>query len=301
MGKIIGWFSGGVTSAVACRLAIDKFGVDNCRVIFIDTRNEHDDTYRFLEDCESWYKVKIEKIASKQYSSIQETWFKHLSLNTARGAICSYKLKRVVREQWQKTNEYDHQIFGFEYTKREVNRARALTLNHPKTKPLFPLIENKLSKKDCVKIISDAGVEVPVVYKLGFKNNNCLKTGCVQAGTGYWKKIQTDMPKLFDRMAKVEHDISRLKGKPVTMLRDAKKNLIFLKANPDYPEIKTIETLKGQPVKPIIECNGLCDRRNKLQRLKNKFFNVACLTLVESAKFVLLFLMILSRVFFQIL
>ena len=53
MGKVICWWSGGVTSAVACKLTIDTFGKDNCRVIFIDTENEHMDTYRFMEDCGS--------------------------------------------------------------------------------------------------------------------------------------------------------------------------------------------------------------------------------------------------------
>ena len=41
MEKIIGWWSGGITSAVACKIAIDMYGVDNCRIIMIDTKNEH--------------------------------------------------------------------------------------------------------------------------------------------------------------------------------------------------------------------------------------------------------------------
>ena len=48
---IICWWSGGITSAVACKLAIDEYGTGNCKVIMLDTRNEHDDTYRFLSDC----------------------------------------------------------------------------------------------------------------------------------------------------------------------------------------------------------------------------------------------------------
>ena len=59
---IICWWSGGVTSAVACRLAIDIYGKDNCRIIFIDTFNEDDDTYRFRDDCQEWYGIEIESI-----------------------------------------------------------------------------------------------------------------------------------------------------------------------------------------------------------------------------------------------
>jgi 3'-phosphoadenosine 5'-phosphosulfate sulfotransferase (PAPS reductase)/FAD synthetase len=53
--RVIGWWSGGVTSAVTCRLCIDIYGVNNVRLIFIDTFNEDEDTYRFNKDCEEWY------------------------------------------------------------------------------------------------------------------------------------------------------------------------------------------------------------------------------------------------------
>jgi PP-loop superfamily ATP-utilizing enzyme len=273
MKKIIAWFSGGITSAVACKLAIDKYGPENCRVIFIDTRNEHEDTYRFLKDCQKWYGLEIETIASDSYSSIEETWFRHLSLNTAKGAICSYKLKRVVREKWQKTNEYSNQVFGFEDSLREIGRARALELNHPKTRPVFPLIEHGLTKSDCLKIVSGAGITLPVAYSMGFHNNNCLKTGCVQGGIGYWKKIQKELPEVFEKMAKVEHDLTRLKGSPVTMLKTEKHGLIFLKENPDYPEMKSIEAVKGRKVNPLIDCNGFCGV-NELSEINQTQFEI---------------------------
>lgn len=231
----------------------------------LDTKNEHDDTYRFLSDCERWYGLEIERISSNNYLNIEETWFKHLSLNTANGAICSYMLKRKVREEWQNENKYKHQVFGFEYDKKEINRANSLSLNHPKTFPLFPLIDKKLTKNDCIRYVQNAEISIPLAYKLGFKNNNCLKTGCVQGGIGYWKKIQAEMPDLFYKMAKVEHDISRIKGKPITMMKDqsikAKEsgnNLVFLIKNPDFPMNKCLDEMKGRKVNPLQECNGFC-------------------------------------------
>ena len=56
---IICWWSGGVTSAVACKKAIEMYGLENCRMILLDTKNEHEDTYRFLKDCEKWYGKEI--------------------------------------------------------------------------------------------------------------------------------------------------------------------------------------------------------------------------------------------------
>ena len=33
--KIIGWWSGGITSAVACRIAVDLYGPENVRIILL--------------------------------------------------------------------------------------------------------------------------------------------------------------------------------------------------------------------------------------------------------------------------
>jgi 3'-phosphoadenosine 5'-phosphosulfate sulfotransferase (PAPS reductase)/FAD synthetase len=261
--NIIAWWSGGVTSAVTCKICIETYGVDNVRVIFIDTMNEDDDTYRFKKDCEVWYGTEIETIKNEKYNSIQEVWEKHKSLNVATGAVCSSELKRRTREMFQKENQYTHQAFGFEI--EEINRAKAMKMNHSKSKPIFPLLLFGYSKKDCIDIIQKEGIEVPKMYQLGFHNNNCFKTGCVQGGIGYWQKIRDEYPDKFDAMAEMEHKLTALKGSPVTMLKDqskeakeSKSQLLFLKPHPEYPNIKDISMIKGREVKPLLECNGFC-------------------------------------------
>jgi hypothetical protein len=265
MKKVIAWWSGGITSAVTCKICIDTYGVENVRVIFIDTFNEDEDTYRFKKDCEVLYGKEIETITliGDKYNSIQDVWIKHKSLNVANGAICSSELKRRVREKWQKNNEYDLQAFGFEI--EEINRAKSMKLNHSKAKPIFPLLLFGYSKKDCIKIIEDYGVEIPRMYHLGFHNNNCFKTGCVQGGIGYWQKIRDEYPDKFNAMADMEHKLTEIKGEPVTMLKDqsneakqSKNQLLFLKPHPDYPNAKDISMIKGREVKPLFECNGFC-------------------------------------------
>lgn len=264
---IICWWSGGVTSAVACKIAIDIYGKDNCRAIMLDTKNEHPDTYRFKLDCEKWYGLEIESLSAigSEYDSIEDVWRKHKSLNVASGAICSYKLKRVVREKWEKTNEFTHQVFGFEFDKKEFNRANSLLLNHSQTKPIFPLLMMGYDKEKCIEIIQGAGIEIPLAYKLGFRNNNCLNTGCVQGGIGYWKKMKADMPDTFNKMAMIEHELTELKGEPVTMLKDQSKAakesgniLVFLKKHDQYPNLKCIDDMSAREVKPLTDCNGFC-------------------------------------------
>jgi len=261
--KIIGWWSCVITSSVAFRLVIDLYGKENVRIIFIDTKNEDEDTYRFMKDCSDWYGIEIETITSTKHKSIQDVWIRYKALNNAKGAVCSSELKRQVRETWEKTNTWKPQIFGFELD--EYKRAKGMVLNHPQTKPIFPLMMYGLSKKDCIKIVQDENIEVPRSYAWGFLNNNCLGQtedtgGCVQGGIGYWQKMQKMFPKKFDAMAEMEHKITGLKGKPVTMLKDQSKGggLVFLKPHKDYPHIKDISMMKGREPKPLFECNGLC-------------------------------------------
>lgn len=271
--KIICWWSGGITSAVACKIAIDIYGVENCRVIMIDTKNEHPDTYRFKADCEKWYGINIEVISGigEKYGSIFDVWRKYKSLNTATGAVCSTDLKRLVRQKWEKTNKFRHQVFGFEFEKKEFNRAKSMTTNYAeRAKPIYPLLLMGYDKKDCFKIVEDAGIKVPEPYILGLHNNNCLLTGCVQGGIGYWQKLQNILPEKFNVMADFEHELTELRGEPVTMLKDQsndakekmkadpKSHLVFLRFNPKYPDNKCLADMPIRKVEPLFECNGMC-------------------------------------------
>lgn len=262
--RVIAWWSGGIASALACYWTIQAF--KNVRVIFIDTKNEDDDTYRFLKDCEALYGVPIEQASrfefDEKYRSISEVWEHWLSLNTATGAICSAELKREVRERIQsKFHDYG-QIFGFDVTerKRHLNMRR----NYPEINVISPLVDLNLTKSQIVAIFKDLGVEVPRAYRMGYRNNDCFKTMCVQGGIGYWKKVQVDFPEKFEAMANREHKLTDMKGEPVTICKDQSKGggLVFLKPHPDYPQVKDLSMMEGREVEPLIECNGFCSTKD---------------------------------------
>lgn len=197
-------------------------------------------------------------------------------MNVARGAICSKELKTRVREAWQRDNEYAHQVFGFDA--KEMNRAKALALNYPDTKPIFPLLMYAYTKKDCFRIVEIEGIEIPAAYKMGFHNNNCLQTGCVQAGLGYWQKMQREFPEKFQAMADMEHKLTNNAGKPVTCNKDQSSEAkasgrfqVFLLPHSNYPEYKDLSQMEGRQPKPLVECNGFCgtyDLTTKAERKK---------------------------------
>lgn len=196
------WFSCGVTSAVACKMVLGQS--QDCRVIYIDTGQMHPDSMRFLQDCEKWFGQQIEIVKSDSFASPFDVWKKRRYLNGVNGAPCTLYLKKKVRYKIQdKIKTWDSQVIGFDIS--EKKRADRFLLQYPDVKPKFPLIENQLSKSDCMAILQRAGIEIPMMYKLGFHNNNCI--GCCKGGKGYWSHIKKYFPLHFWEMAELERSI----------------------------------------------------------------------------------------------
>src|SRR5574341_227562 len=68
-----------------------------------------------------------------------------------------------------------------------------------------PLIEAGLRKPDVLALVERAGIELPMMYRMGYHNANCV--GCVKGGAGYWNKIRRDFPERFSEMAAIEESI----------------------------------------------------------------------------------------------
>jgi 3'-phosphoadenosine 5'-phosphosulfate sulfotransferase (PAPS reductase)/FAD synthetase len=199
----IGWFSGGVTSAVAIKKALD----DGHRlfIVYMETGSHHPDHQRFIADCEKWYGQHIYTFKNKKYKDHFDLIEKEKYINGPAGARCTLKLKKYIRFAIEPYYEYDFQVFGFEYAPKEIKRAERHTLEYPESKAIFPLIDHKLSKQDCFSILIDAGIDLPAMYKLGYSNSNCRL--CVKGGMGYFNKMRLDFPDDFKRLAEIERKL----------------------------------------------------------------------------------------------
>lgn len=198
--KGIGWFSGGATSAVAIKKALEAG--NELQIYYFETGAHHPDNLRFLADCEKWYGQKIHIVRNKKYKDVWAVWEKHKHINGPHGADCTRILKKEMRLALEKMVDYDFQVFGFEFNPREVKRAERFIEQYPDAKGYFPLIEAKVTKPDALRILSSNGIEIPMSYKLNFANANCLP--CCKGGKGYFNHIRKTFPELFDRMAKLE-------------------------------------------------------------------------------------------------
>lgn len=213
MARVISWFSCGAASAVATKLALAEFGAVN--IVYTMVREEHKDNMRFLQDCENWFDQEIEILINKTYDGSIYNVFKNHYMNTPYGSPCSRDLKKKLRQRYQQHD--DVQILG--YTAEEEGRINRFIDGNNEV-DLYPILfEKGLTKSDCLIMLDRAGIELPVMYKLGYSNNNCV--GCVKGGIGYWNKIRIDFPDEFEKMAKFERE------KGYTVLKD-KNGPIYL-------------------------------------------------------------------------
>lgn len=202
----VAWWSAGITSAVACKMAIEMYG--NVRLYYIETGKAHEDNARFKADCEKWYGQEIITLQnSKGYKDPLDVVYKDRYINGPEGAKCTKVLKKEVRfelqERYKRTLFNDeiltNQIFGFEFDRRQINRAIRFLQQYPDANALFPLIEKGLTKNNSAAILINAGIELPAMYQLGYNNNNCK--GCFKGGRGYWNKVRIDFPDVFQDTA----------------------------------------------------------------------------------------------------
>jgi 3'-phosphoadenosine 5'-phosphosulfate sulfotransferase (PAPS reductase)/FAD synthetase len=238
---IICSWSAGVTSAVATKLAIEKYGKENVRIIYFKIDSAHKDNERFIRDCEKWYEMEIEQIQGKykdQFEVVEKTKY----VNGANGARCTLELKKKLRFKFEKENDISGTVLGFEFEPKEVNRAIRFKEQYQEAKPIFPLIDYKITKNEAAFMLNKEGIELPTMYSLGYPNNNCI--GCVKGGQGYWNKIRVDFPEQFERMAKIEREIG------ATCLKNSEGRIYLDELNPD----------SGRNIKVVMpDCGSFCD------------------------------------------
>ena len=177
--RVISWFSCGAASAAATYLARQKYKTPNFEAVYCRVAEEHKDNFRFLKDFSSKFTIPIKIIGDESAEfSIYKVFEQRKFIKGPTGAPCTMILKKDVRKKYQK--EGDIQVFG--YTSEEEDRANRFIDSNNDVDVDFILLENNWTKKDCLEFVRDSNIEIPVMYKLGYNNNNCV--GCVKGGMG---------------------------------------------------------------------------------------------------------------------
>lgn len=212
------WLSAGVSSFVAGYLAKDTID----EYLYIDIDDQHSDSMRFIKDCEKLIGKKVKILKSEQYKNVEEavTAFNGFENRITHFAPCTNWLKKRVRKKWEQEHA-DYEItYVWGMDASEKNRAERIQETMIEYEHEFPLIEAGLSKQDVHGICERLGIKRPLMYDMGYNNNNCV--GCVKGGMGYWNKIRIDFPAVFESRAALERKVQN------TILKEADGTPIYL-------------------------------------------------------------------------
>lgn len=241
---IVVWFSCGVASAVAAKKTIENYGDRyTIRVVNNPIAEEHEDNQRFLHDVEDWIGMPIEYATSSKFpsQSCTEVWRHEKYMSGVAGAPCTRALKKRARQEWESNNRVDWIVLGF--TLDEKKRSDTFQLTE-RQDVISVLIDEGITKADCLSIVQRAGIRPPKMYELGYPNANCI--GCVKAESPtYWNHVRETHPEVFKERARQSREIGaklvRVKGKRI------------------YLDELDPET-RGAPMKNLyVECGIFCE------------------------------------------
>lgn len=208
------WFSCGAASAVAAKLAYEKYG-EQLHIVYCDTlAEEHPDNRRFMLDVENWVGKKVQIIRSEKFSTVTDVFASRKYMSGIKGAPCTVELKKIPRFAFQ--SREDIHMFGF--TVDEGKRIDEFEKANFDLNLEWILFDKCIWKTRCYEILQEAKLELPTMYKLGYQNNNCL--GCVKATSpAYWWRVMLDFPEVFKARAEQSREIgcklTRVKGKRI--------------------------------------------------------------------------------------
>jgi len=214
-------------------LSIQKHGKENVLLYFNDTKWEHADLYRFLNDIQAFLDKEIYIDADGR--TPEQVFFDEHFLGCNRVPVCSRVLKAERLQKFYKDG--DNLIFGIgleEYNR--MHRIIAVYQNiYVKTGKFctleFPLIKQEIPRHKIDDWFKQTGIKMPELYKLGFEHNNC-SGGCVRQGKKQWRKLLKTMPDIYQQREDLESSFRKQFGqgsflKDITLeqLRETEESL----------------------------------------------------------------------------
>lgn len=198
--RIVCHFSCGAASAVATKLIVSQYPSSRVVIYNAFIVEEDADNRRFLSDCERWFNHPVTVLRDEKYgASAREVWRRKRFMNSALGAPCSQALKRDVIDAACLPD--DQHVYGFTADERNKPRVkRFLSVGG-----WCPLIDRNLTHADCLGLVERAGIILPLRYRQGYNNANCV--GCCKGGEGYWNKTRRDSPGDFIEVAEIQKSI----------------------------------------------------------------------------------------------
>lgn len=230
--------SGGLTSFEALRRTLDRHGKEKTHAIFADTLIEDEDLYRFLDEQERYFGIKIDRIVEGRTPFQVMRDERCITMQSM--APCSKILKRRSIDKFLAAH-YEPgtytRVFGMDWT--EMHRIDRLTATLAPQPVWFPLLERPyIDKCQIATSLEKIGIAVPRLYEMGFSHNNC-GGGCVKAGQAHWAHLLQAMPDRYAIWEAHEQGMQEYLKRDVTILVErvhGEKRTLSLQAFPERLE-----------------------------------------------------------------
>lgn len=231
-GRLLMWFSMGAASACMVKICAYLKPL----VVYCNTaKDEHPDNIRFRKEVEEWTGIKVTVIGSTEYETTDDVFEDTQYMSGVGGARCTTELKKIPRLRFA----YPEDVHCFGFAADEQKRIEQFEANNPDMNLAWPLATVGMTKAQCLKMVTDSGIELPAMYRLGFDNNNCI--GCVKATSpAYWNLTRKNFPERYRQRA----EQSRRLGVRLVRYKGVR---IFLDELPEDATEKITEDLSCGP------------------------------------------------------
>lgn len=214
--KHVVMFSGGAGSWAAAKRVAEQRGTGDLTLLFADTLMEDEDLYRFLDEAAANVGGQLVKVAEGR--DPWQVFFDRRFLGNTRVDPCSEELKRNFLRRWLEEHcaPQDTVVYlGFDWT--EPHRMARAARHWVPWRMEAPLMHPPHRLKE--DLLAEAGIEPPLLYRLGFPHNNCGGF-CIKAGHTHFKHLLRVMPDRYAYHERREQELRDYLGKDVATLRD---------------------------------------------------------------------------------
>lgn len=206
--------SGGMASAWVAHWASKNLGGEVI-YYFNDTKWEHKDLYRFLDEIADKFNITITNDSDGR--SPEDVFYDERVIGSNRLPICSRILKAKRLQSF--VNKGDTVYFGLD--QQELHRVARVSPIYARigVKTSFPLIDNEVSRSQILELFDQYKIEIPQMYKDGFTHNNCAG-GCVRGGMKHWASVLRVYPEVYADRERIEIEFHEKIGKKGTFLKE---------------------------------------------------------------------------------
>tara|TARA_R110002020_G_scaffold216078_1_gene423448 strand:- start:24 stop:725 length:702 start_codon:yes stop_codon:yes gene_type:complete len=229
--KQIANFGCGVNSVAG----ILKYGINSYdEIIFADTGSEKPETYfylKFLMEEKNWRITIVNDHGNDKNGiprpNLYDYYFERSTFPRVQFRDCTQKFKvrgiqRYLRKKYGKKETFHSDIF---FAREEYHRMKSSDKKYQVLN--YPLVDDKISRDDCIKIIEDSGYPLPV-------KSACFM--CPFSSKEQWSELKVKHPDLFQQSLELE------------------KRALYTKDGIRKRKMEPLVKLKGKESKDLFEC-----------------------------------------------